>query len=130
MKICLDTNAYTEWVRDGVWASETAKADQIVIPSIVLGELREGFLGGNRPDANEALLSDVLGCADVSVILVGEETSRIYAELKHFLRKQGSPLPLNDIWIAACTMEHGAILLTRDRHFQNLPQVRVMWPEG
>ena len=64
------------------------------------------------------------------MIEIGFDVARIYGELLHYLRQQGTPIPVNDIWIAAACVEHGCILLTRDRHFDKLPQVRVRYPEG
>lgn len=125
MKVILDTNAYSDWVRSQAWAVEVSAARVVLIPSIVLGELREGFFGGFRTTENETLLTKVLSNNTVSIANISDETSHIYARLKNDLRTRGKPIPENDIWIAASCLEHGATLLTRDRHFELLPQVRL-----
>lgn len=130
MSICLDTNAYSDWARGIHWGDLVSEADRILIPSIVLGELCEGFLGGSRAQQNKRILSEFLQSPLVEVINVNYAVSALYAELKTYLKQLGKPIPVNDIWIAACCVEKGASLLTRDRHFELLPQVRVRWPEG
>jgi predicted nucleic acid-binding protein len=95
---------------------------------VTIGELYRGFYSGNRFRENEAHLHSLLEQPNVGVIEVGLDVARIYGELLHYLRQKGSPIPDNDIWIAAACIEQGCTLLTRDKHFENLPQVRVLWP--
>ncbi|MFK5923638.1 MAG: type II toxin-antitoxin system VapC family toxin [Verrucomicrobiota bacterium] len=123
----MDTNAYSDWVSGGCWVEEIARAEELVIPAIVLGELREGFLRGNRAAWNEQNLMNVLEQSAVNVAEIKQSTSHHFAAFKKYLRDAGSPIPENDVWIAACCYEHGGLLLTRDKHFKNLPQVRVKW---
>lgn len=130
MKLCLDTNAYSDWRKSGMWNEWISQADEILMPVIVLGELRTGFSLGRRGVENERRLSDFLDLPLVEIGVLSESTSVHYAVMKKYLQDQGAPMPTNDVWIAACAVEHGAILLTRDSHFKKLPQVRVMWPEG
>ena len=127
--VFLDTNAYSDWVRSGRWAAEILTAEEVWISPVVLGELRVGFLGGGRTQENEALLQSFLQSPQVHLCSIGDESSKLYAELKHDLDKRGSPLPVNDIWIAASCLEQGNTLLTRDCHFEKLPQLRVRWPD-
>ena len=127
MKILLDTNAYSDWMRNGRWAEVITTADEVMIPAIVLGELRYGFQASKLHHKNERTLARFLKHPAVSVVQVGETTSRVYANLKHFLRSAGTPIPENDVWIAALTVEMSASLVTADSHFEFLPQVpRVM----
>lgn len=130
MRLCLDTNAYSDWTRGIRWVDLVAAAERVYIPSIVLGELREGFLGGSKAKENKRVLREILRSPMVDRIDVDEAVSSIYAELKFYLRRQGTPIPVNDVWIAAACVERGATLLTRDRHFEHMPQVRVRWPEN
>lgn len=125
MKLVLDTNAYSDWRRFGIWADVLGAADQVLVPAIVLGELRAGFQLGQKTEANEAQLEAFLAFPVVSVISVGEETSWCYATLKNYLRAGGKMIPENDVWIAACCYESGATLLTSDKHFERMPQVRL-----
>ncbi len=123
MKILLDANAYSDWMRNGRWHEVITTADEVMIPVIVLGELRYGFQGSKLHDKNEKTLVRFLKHPAVSILQVGEATSKIYANLKHFLRSAGSPIPENDVWIAALAVESLASLVTADSHFDFLPQV-------
>jgi predicted nucleic acid-binding protein len=125
MKVMLDTNAYSDWRRFGLWEALILQAEEVIIPAIVLGELRVGFLRGNQANKNEAKLKAFLQSPVVRVCEVGEATSHYFASFKHELLGRGRGIPENDVWIAACCFEVGATLLTSDKHFEYLPQVRV-----
>lgn len=130
MKIALDANAYSDWKWGLRWMAEISTADEVHVSTTVIGELCYGFACGNHELQNVTDLERFLADPAVVVNPVTDATARHYAALKKFLRFQGTPLPENDIWIAASSIEHGTLLLTRDKHFASLPQVRVMWPEG
>lgn len=130
MKLALDANAYSDWKRNGQWNVEITTASEVHVSVTVLGELGFGFACGNREGKNLAELREFLAASVVVVDSVTEDTAGHYAALKRFLKEQGTPIPENDIWIAASAYEHGVTLLTSDRHFEKLPQVRVIWPEG
>jgi tRNA(fMet)-specific endonuclease VapC len=89
----------------------------------VLGELRAGFLGGNRAAANEQILIAFLAQPGVRVLVPDELTTHHYATLFNQLRQQATPIPTNDLWIAALVVQHGLMLYTRDAHFDRLPQI-------
>ncbi len=129
MEVVLDTNAYSDWIRIGLWGDCISCASRVKLPSVVIGELYHGFFSGNRLSENEVHLASLLDQPSVSVIELGIDSARIYGELFHYLRQKGTPLPVSDIWIAACCIESGGTLLTSDKHFERLPQVRVQWPE-
>jgi len=129
MKIALDANAYSDWKRGMRWLDEISTADEVHVSATVIGELCYGFACGNQELANVAELEGFLSHPAVVVNRVTESTARHYAVLKKFLRLQGTPLPENDLWIAASSMDHGSMLLTRDSHFACLPQLRVRWPQ-
>jgi tRNA(fMet)-specific endonuclease VapC len=128
MKIALDTNAYSDWRRFGHWNDRISQASQVAMPLMVLGELRTGFLRGNHCGKNQAALLRFLAEPIVVVLNTTERTSQIYAEFKHSLKLRGSPIPENDIWIAALVHEHGLALCTSDDHFSNLPALAVVLP--
>ena len=130
MRLALDSNAYSEWRRNGRWAEDISTAEEVHLSATVLGELRYGFACGGREAENLAALRAFLAEPTVVTDPAGEETAGIYAALKKQLRQQGTPIPENDIWIGAAALEHGLELLTDDRHFEKLPQVRVRWPEA
>jgi len=124
MNIVIDTNRY----RDGDDGEATAvavlkTADQICVPFIVLGELRYGFLHGTKTRENELRLRRFLQTARIKTFFPDERTTQEYAKLALQLRKQGTPIPTNDIWIAALTIQHNLTLFARDRHFDHLPQL-------
>lgn len=123
MKILLDTNAYSDWRRSGLWNDTITTADEVLIPAIVLGELRYGFQGAARGGENETKLQHFLRHPVVRVVEVGEATSRSYAVLKHYLRQAGTLIPENDVWIAALAVENLVPVVTSDAHFDFLPQV-------
>jgi tRNA(fMet)-specific endonuclease VapC len=124
MKLALDTNAY-RLVMDGekVAVRHVQQATTVCIPVPVIAELRYGFLNGTRGRQNEATLARFLDQARVEILNCDERTTPVYAQLKLQLKKQGTPIPLNDVWIAALVLQHQAVLLTRDRDFDRLPQV-------
>ena len=124
MKIAIDTNRYVEFARGLPEAVNRLRVvDRIFMPLIVLGELRAGFLGGSRAPENEANLVRFLNSPRVDVLLADEETTHHYGRLFHQLRRQGTPIPTNDIWIAALVVEHQLYLFARDAHFDHLPQI-------
>jgi tRNA(fMet)-specific endonuclease VapC len=124
VRIALDTNRYVDFARGLPDAVNRLRAvDRILLPVIVLGELRAGFLGGSRAPENEANLVRFLNSPRVDVLLPDEDTSHHYARLFHQLRRQGTPIPTNDIWIAALVVQHQLYLFARNAHFDHLPQI-------
>jgi tRNA(fMet)-specific endonuclease VapC len=122
MRIVLDTNAYSSFKRGEAHIVEgIAGAEEILIPVPVLGELRVGFKAGTKEKRNLDELDEFLSSARVSVPPITERTSLYYAEIFSGLKRKGKPLPINDIWIAACTLESGAVLISADAHFKNIP---------
>ncbi len=130
MEVVLDTNAYSDWVRNGFWQDSIVSANRVWLPSVVIGELYRGFYSGNRFSVNEGHLLEVLDQPSVGIIEMNFDVARIYGELLYYLRQQGTPIPVNDIWIAAACVAHGCSLLTSDKHFEHLPQVRRARRDG
>lgn len=128
-KIVLDTNAYSQLLRgDERVLKVLSEADSVMFSIFVLGELYAGFKGGNKEKLNREVLSKFLKKPTVQVLVGSQETSQIFAEIKHNLKKSGSPIPINDVWIAAHAFEIGAVLITYDAHFRNVPGLRL-WDE-
>ncbi len=123
--LVLDTNAYSDWRRFGRWNENLAIADRVLIPAIVIGELHHGFLKGGRFEGNATRLDEFLREPQVDVIPVSRRTAEIYGEFLHFLQESGTPIPTNDIWIAAMVREMHGKLATRDGHFGHLPLVEL-----
>lgn len=127
MRVAIDTNRYTDFARGDKHSLEILEgAEQIFVPLIVLAELRAGFACGSRAAENERSLIKFLNAAGVQVLYPDEQTTHQYARLFSFLRKHGTPIPTNDIWIAALVAQHDLILFARDKYFSNLPQIPLI----
>lgn len=101
------------------------RAEEILLPSVVLGELLAGFEVGGRTRRNREELRRFLESPRVRLVTLGEATAERYAVIYASLRAAGRPIPTNDLWIAASAMEHGAELLTLDRDFEQVAQILV-----
>jgi tRNA(fMet)-specific endonuclease VapC len=95
----------------------------MTVPFVVLAELRAGFAVGSVGRRNEAALTRFLGSPRVDVQYADEQTNHHHASLFGQLRRHGTPIPTNDIWIVAVVLQHDLMLLTEDRHFANIPQI-------
>lgn len=123
-RVLLDTSAYSAFMRGHRQVRTTvSNADEIVINPIVLGELRTGFRRGKHQRKNERELSEFLSSPLVSLVDVDSETADRYAIILGDLLEAGTPIPTNDIWIAASAMQHGLRILTTDFHYEKIPQV-------
>jgi tRNA(fMet)-specific endonuclease VapC len=124
MRLALDTNRYSDFVRgDAPTVQSVHAATAVFIPFIVVAELRAGFAAGSRVRDNEAMLARILRAPDVAVLYPDDGTTHHYATLYQQLRRQGTPMPTNDLWIAALVIQNDLVLFTRDRHFGHLPQI-------
>ncbi len=128
MKLVLDTNIYCDFAEglpDAVDAIATY-GQSIFIPSVVIGELFFGFMKGSRQQFNEKKLRQVVSRLKIEIIDVNADVARKYAMIYLSLQKKGMKIPVNDVWIAACCMEIGGTLLTRDKHFELVDQIGAM----
>jgi tRNA(fMet)-specific endonuclease VapC len=124
VRLALDTNRYTDLCRGNVSVVETVElAHEVWLPFVVLGELRAGLAVGSQGPRNQAVLRRFLLKPGVSVLYADDQTTHHYAALYRQLRKQGTPIPTNDIWIAALVLQHSLVLCARDAHFDALPQL-------
>jgi predicted nucleic acid-binding protein len=124
--IVLDTNAYSNFKRGhtGILAALESAAE-IVVPTPVLGELFAGFRLGTREQANMKELDAFLSRPGVVLGPVDHAVARRYGDIVVELRKRGTPIPTNDIWVAAVAIEHDGVLLTNDEHFELVPMLRL-----
>lgn len=123
-KVMMDTSAYTAFLRGSLEVKEAVQqADEIVFNPVVLGELIAGFLMGRNERKNRAILKDFLSSPRVIVAEIDEETSERYAVIVQSLRMKGTPIPTNDLWIAASAMQHGLKVLTTDKHYLEVTQI-------
>lgn len=127
MRICLDTSGYSAFKRGRAGALDLVqRADEIILPAVVLGELFAGFRIGSRERINRQELNAFMESPRVRVAPLDSETAQRYAEILAYLRERGAPIPTNDLWIAACAMQWGLRLVTTDAHFGRLPQVSLL----
>jgi tRNA(fMet)-specific endonuclease VapC len=131
VRLAIDSNRYTDLakgVAGVVHVLETAHT--VFLPFVVLAELRAGFTVGRRGAQNERTLRRFLAKPGVEVLLADDATTHHYAAVYRQLRQQGTPIPTNDLWVAALVLQHDLALFTRDRHFDALPQLVRVVPEG
>lgn len=118
MKVLLDTNAYVGLMRGEEQVMRHVRAAEVVfLSSIVVGELLHGFRFGSRYAENRRQFDDFLTAPFVEFLPVSLTTSDRFGLVHAALRRRGTPIPTNDIWIAAHALETGADLLSFDRHF-------------
>jgi len=121
MSLLLDTSAYVGFKRNVPKVVNTiVRADMILFSPVVLGELIFGFRNGTRLEENMRELDELLQHDVVRLVRIGEITADRYSRIAAHLKRKGTPIPTNDIWIAAQTMEHGAELVTSDKHFEKI----------
>ena len=101
--------------------SAIRKIDCIGFSAISIGELLSGFRGGRHEQKNRDELNIFLDSPRVVVHPVDETTADFYASILHNLRNAGTPIPTNDIWIAAVAFQHGYKIFSKDRHFDLVP---------
>jgi len=128
LKLVLDTNIYSDYAEGLADVVETIAqyGRFLFLPSIVLGELTYGFLKGKRHTYNESKLRQFIHRLKVEIITADADVARKYGFIFLALQKRGAKIPINDVWIAACCMEVGGVLLTRDRHFEQIEQIETM----
>jgi tRNA(fMet)-specific endonuclease VapC len=125
-RILLDTNAYARFLRgDEKVMAYLAQADSVYMSVFVLGELFAGFRAGSKEKYNKGLLERFLLKPTVSILEATLETADIFGLITASLRKSGTPIPVNDVWIAAHCLETGSILITHDDHFALVPGLRL-----
>ena len=126
MKVCLDTSAWV-WFRknEPEVVSRIQQATAVYVPATAIGELEAAFLRGNRARENQLVLDAFLEEPLVHEVAIDRKVARRYGALFAKLRTLGTPIPINDVWIAAASMEVGARLLTFDRDFECVPGLDV-----
>jgi tRNA(fMet)-specific endonuclease VapC len=125
-KILIDTSAYSHLLQGNTDVLDAlARADLVYASIFVLGELYAGFRGGSKESANKNLLERFLSRPTVRILGATRETAEVFGDIKHALRQAGTPLPINDVWIAAHAIETGSILVTFDSHFNSVSGLRL-----
>jgi tRNA(fMet)-specific endonuclease VapC len=125
--VILDTNALSAFVDGDVGVGEVLRRQaRAAIPVIVLGEFHYGIAQSRHRTTYEAWLESQLPHFDV--LTVTDETAIAYAALRVALKRSGRPIPANDAWIAALALQHRLPVLSRDQHFDVVPDLeRKSW---
>ena len=125
--VVLDTNLLIRLFEKEVFLPEDFKRyDGILLPATVIGEYRAGLFNTKGGEENKRKLAYYLSKSSVSTVPVTDRTAELYAKVYQALRKEGTPIPQNDMWIAASALEHGADLATQDDHFRHVPLLTVI----
>ena len=124
MRLLTDTNRYRDFCEGRPEAVHAFRmAERVCLPFVALAELRAGFRCGTLGSRNEAVLIQFLNRPRVHVLFADEGTTHHYASIFAQLRAQGTPIPTNDLWIAALAAQHDLLLFSRDAHFDHLPNL-------
>jgi len=114
-----DTNALSAWADDAPEVLDRVRKDhRRIIPATVLGEYKFGIRGSRYRDEYQLWLDDVLQTCEIAPVT--DTTAEIYGRIAHDLKTTGQRIPSNDIWIAACAIELGVPLLSRDTDFDRI----------
>ena len=117
-KIIIDTNIYSNLLRGDSEVNDTLRqVSHIGISIISIGELLSGFRVGNRIKENRDELGQFLDSPRVAIYPLKIDTAEHYSSILNKLKQNGTPIPTNDIWIAAVALQHGLPLYTQDNHF-------------
>jgi|WetSurMetagenome_2_1015567.scaffolds.fasta_scaffold45921_5 tRNA(fMet)-specific endonuclease VapC len=129
MKVSLDTCGYSRLaLQSQPLVDMLAEADAVYLSSVMLGELFAGFCLGSREMENRRELARFLDLPGVEVVDITSAIADRYGILVKQLRQQGTPLPTNDIWIAASAFETGSRLVTYDSHFDSIQGLLIVAP--
>ena len=126
-RFVIDTNIYSAFkTNHPAVVARFREAEEIVVCSTVHGELLAGFKCGSREQKNTTDLEDFLDRPRVNYVTTDASTAEFYAEIFKQLRAKGSPIPTNDIWIAASAMQHGLAVCTMDEHFSCIENLIII----
>ena len=129
MNICIDTNAYSAFKRGNPSVVTLFEiATTIIIPTVIIGELHAGFYIGSQTRRNITELQDFLDQNGMELKAPDYDIAERYGIIVSDLRKKGTPIPTNDIWIAATALETGSRLITYDNHFDLIPGLIIVSP--
>ncbi len=120
-KVLIDTNIYSRAMRgDPDVVTTLRRIRHVGISAISVGELLSGFRGGNREQKNRRELGEFLDSPRTVLYPLDEDTAEYYSAVLNQLREQGTPIPTNDIWIAATAFQHGLSFYTFDKYFSHI----------
>jgi len=124
VRILIDSNRFIDFCAGELKVVDAfEQAALVVVPFIVLAEIRVGAQSIKRGDTQVRILGELLQQPGVRVVHSSDSTTHHYATLYARLRKAGTPIPTNDLWIAALAIEHSLVLYSRDAHFDLIPSI-------
>jgi len=125
--VIIDTNAYSEFKKGNLEAIEIIReVNNIIITPIVIGELISGFLLGTKEKKNRKELNQFIESKRVISVNIDYNTSEYFANIFKELRQKGTPIPTNDIWIAAIAKQFHFAIYTYDNHFKNIDNIKIV----
>jgi tRNA(fMet)-specific endonuclease VapC len=125
--VLIDTNAYAEFFRGNEKVKSILEnCKEIVLCPIAKGELKSGFRNGSQLEKNLIEFNLFIDVEKVSRITIDNKVSDFYSDIITELRKKGTPIPTNDIWICACAKAFDLPVLTFDKHFSNIEGIQVI----
>jgi len=120
-RVLIDTNIYSELLRGNKSVADLLKKPDLIAFSVIsIAELLSGFKNGGREKENLEELDRFIYSPRVVIYDIDSETSEFYAKIYDELKRSGDPIPTNDLWIAALTLQHGTKLFTLDKHFSKV----------
>ena len=124
-RVVLDTSAYSQLRRGHTSIIDwVATAEIVYMPVIVLGELEAGFRVGRRYNENAVALTEFLDEPFVETLSLTPDVSRKYGAIFAQLKRNGTPIPVHDIWIAAIALQYDLTLVARDAHFEKVDDLK------
>ena len=119
----LDTNALSAWAEGRATVEPPLRvAQRLVVPSVVLGEYYFGIRQSRHRTRYEDWLARYLPLTEIATVT--SATADAYADIRLELKRLGTPIPPNDVWIAALARQHGLAVLSNDGHFDVVDGVR------
>ena len=123
----IDTCVLVDAIGKGVHIPlEIEMGDVVFLSTIAIGEFKAGLDNTRRGHRDSDALSDFLSLPNVVQITLTPATTDLYGKVFRSLREAGRPIPVNDIWLAAQALEHGAVLVSGDRHFEEVANLQTM----
>jgi tRNA(fMet)-specific endonuclease VapC len=127
LRLLIDTNRMTDLLRGNPAVARVAEhAREMWVPFVTVAEVKAGFAWGNRATANQVHFDAAMRVPGVSTLFADSETVEVYARLVAQLRRSGTQIPTNDLWIASLAVQHGLTVFSRDKHFSRLPQLEIV----
>lgn len=120
----LDTNVIIRYIKNEGNLDDIFEEDSLYFSSITLGELLFGAECSQRKKENATVYSDF--CEEITEIKPDSAVAPFYAKIKAQLKKDGHPIPENDIWIAACAMAYNLEVVTADAHFSFIKDLNLL----